>query len=168
MQGLVTRQQAIMQGIAPPHHMPCMQAPLAGMANVVPFNAPEDKSLRTAYHDSAIVAPQAARELIWRIMRCVWGGGGVGSGGEKPRRRLCTLLSRQQPQRAAWKHACLVLGWRNLQPGMHARIAFAHALPSVQARGSAGCGGRAHPLLHAARLHPQPRQLRGGAGFRAG
>lgn len=46
-----------------------MQAPLAGMTNVVPFNTPEDSALRAAYHDSATLAPQAVRELVWRIMR---------------------------------------------------------------------------------------------------
>lgn len=46
-----------------------VQAPLAGMTNVVPFNTPEDSALRAAYHDSATLAPQAVRELVWRIMR---------------------------------------------------------------------------------------------------
>ncbi|KAL4452257.1 hypothetical protein ABPG75_007919 [Micractinium tetrahymenae] len=45
-----------------------MQAPTAGVANVVPFNV-EDTALRAAYHESATLAPPAARELVWRIMR---------------------------------------------------------------------------------------------------
>lgn len=52
-----------------PCHKPCVQAPIAGVANVVPFNAPEDAALRAAYYESTTLDPQAAHERVWHIMR---------------------------------------------------------------------------------------------------